>query len=118
MASTRFERHPALTVSVVSIVGAILLLLAMEAAVRWLAPAIIFRGTDARLIAARTFFDTHGNARNFNGQAFGIPVHIDADGSQKDIEALVAQSQKRSAVYDIITNPTNVNVEVVAVEAV
>jgi len=25
----------------------------------------------------------------------------------------VAQSQKRSAVYDIITNPTNVSVEVV-----
>jgi hypothetical protein len=25
----------------------------------------------------------------------------------------VAQSQKRSAVYDIVTNPTNVTVEVV-----
>ena len=30
----------------------------------------------------------------------------------EDIEALVAQSQKRSAVYDIVTNPTNVTVEV------
>jgi uncharacterized OsmC-like protein len=30
---------------------------------------------------------------------------IDADASKQDIEALVAQSQKRSAVYDIITNP-------------
>ena len=29
-----------------------------------------------------------------------------------EIEALVAQSQKRSAVYDIITNPTDVQVEV------
>ena len=29
-----------------------------------------------------------------------------------DIDALVAQSQKRSAVYDIVTNPTNVTVEV------
>src|SRR6185369_1825918 len=29
-----------------------------------------------------------------------------------DIKAIVAQSQKRSAVYDIITNPTNVTVEV------
>ncbi len=38
---------------------------------------------------------------------------IDADASQKDIEALVAQSQKRSAVYDIVTNPTNVTVDVV-----
>ena len=31
---------------------------------------------------------------------------------REDIEALVAQSQKRSAVYDIITNPTNVSVNV------
>jgi len=37
---------------------------------------------------------------------------IDADASKKDIEALVAQSQKRSAVFDIITNPTNVTVQV------
>ena len=37
---------------------------------------------------------------------------IDADASQADIEALVAQSQKRSAVFDIITNPTNVSVSV------
>ena len=44
----------------------------------------------------------------------GIKVHfkIDADASEEDIAAIVAQSQKRSAVFDIITNPTNVNVEV------
>ena len=44
----------------------------------------------------------------------GIKVHfhIDADASEEDIKALVAQSQKRSAVFDIVTNPTNVNVEV------
>jgi uncharacterized OsmC-like protein len=42
-----------------------------------------------------------------------VSFNIDADASKKDIEALVAQSQKRSAVYDIITNPTNVSVEVV-----
>ena len=41
-----------------------------------------------------------------------ITFKIDADASKKDIEALVAQSQKRSAVYDAITNPTNVTVEV------
>jgi uncharacterized OsmC-like protein len=41
-----------------------------------------------------------------------VTFNIDADASQKDIEALVAQSQKRSAVYDIVTNPTNVIVEV------
>ena len=44
----------------------------------------------------------------------GIKIHydIDADASDDDIKALVAQSQKRSAVYDIVTNPTNVTVEV------
>ncbi len=42
-----------------------------------------------------------------------VKFRIDADASKKDIEALVAQSQKRSAVYDAITNPTNVTVEVV-----
>ncbi|HKB13808.1 MAG TPA: OsmC family protein [Vicinamibacterales bacterium] len=42
-----------------------------------------------------------------------VTFHIDADASKTDLEALVAQSQKRSAVYDIVTNPTNVTVEVV-----
>ena len=44
----------------------------------------------------------------------GIKVvfDIDADASREDIAALVAQSQKRSAVFDIVTNPTNVAVEV------
>ena len=37
-----------------------------------------------------------------------VTFNIDADASKKDIEAIVAQSQKRSAVYDIVTNPTNV----------
>lgn len=41
-----------------------------------------------------------------------IKFDIDADASQQEIEALVAQSQKRSAVFDIVTNPTNVTVEV------
>ncbi len=41
-----------------------------------------------------------------------VTYNIDADASPDDIKALVAQSQKRSAVYDIITNPTNVKVEV------
>ena len=44
----------------------------------------------------------------------GIKVHydIDAEASEDDIKALVAQSQKRSAVFDIVTNPTNVTVDV------
>ena len=41
-----------------------------------------------------------------------VKYQIDADASDDDIKALVAQSQKRSAVYDIITNPTDVEVEV------
>ena len=41
-----------------------------------------------------------------------VTFSIDADASKEDIEALVAQSQKRSAVFDALTNPTNVTVEV------
>jgi len=42
-----------------------------------------------------------------------VTFNIDADASPEDIEALVAQSQKRSAVFDALTNPTDVTVEVV-----
>ena len=43
-----------------------------------------------------------------------IRVHfdVDANASDDDIKAVVAQSQKRSAVFDIVTNPTNVFVTV------
>lgn len=44
--------------------------------------------------------------------AIRVSFDVDADASEEDIRALVAQSQKRSAVFDIITNPTNVFVEV------
>ncbi len=42
----------------------------------------------------------------------GIKVHyeIDADATPEQIAALVAQSQKRSAVFDILVNPTDVSV--------
>ena len=44
----------------------------------------------------------------------GIRIHyeIDADATPDEIEALVAQSQKRSAVFDVVTNPTSVTVQV------
>jgi uncharacterized OsmC-like protein len=42
-----------------------------------------------------------------------VTYKIDADATPEDVKALVAQSQKRSAVYDAITNPTNITVEVV-----
>jgi uncharacterized OsmC-like protein len=41
-----------------------------------------------------------------------VTFDVDADAPRKDIEALIAQSQKRSAVFDIVTNPTNVTVRV------
>jgi uncharacterized OsmC-like protein len=41
-----------------------------------------------------------------------VTFDVDADATREEIEGLVAQSQKRSAVFDIITNPTNVAVKV------
>jgi uncharacterized OsmC-like protein len=41
-----------------------------------------------------------------------VSFQIDADATREEIEALVAQSQKRSAVFDVVTNPTNVSVTV------
>jgi uncharacterized OsmC-like protein len=52
-----------------------------------------------------------GDVRN-GFDAIKVTYTIDADASRADIEAIVAQSQKRSAVFDIITNPTTVRVEV------
>jgi len=51
------------------------------------------------------------NVRNgFDG--ITVKYAIDADATDEEIAAVVAQSQKRSAVFDILTNPTNVMVEV------
>jgi len=41
-----------------------------------------------------------------------VTYDIDADASPADLQAVVAQSQKRSAVYDVLTNPTNISVKV------
>jgi uncharacterized OsmC-like protein len=50
-----------------------------------------------------------GDVRNgFN--AINVTYDIDADAPRADLEAIVAQSQKRSAVFDIVTNPTTVRV--------
>jgi uncharacterized OsmC-like protein len=40
-----------------------------------------------------------------------VRFSIDADASRDDLEALIAQSQKRSAVFDVVTNPVKVLVE-------
>jgi len=77
------------------------------------------RGIQLRSVGAtiEAEMDLHGilgadpEVRNgFSG--IKVDYQIDADASPEDIRALVAQSQKRSAVYDIITNPTNVTVNV------
>lgn len=45
--------------------------------------------------------------------AIRVSFDVDADATDDEIKALIAQSQKRSAVFDIVTNPTNVHVTVV-----
>jgi uncharacterized OsmC-like protein len=42
--------------------------------------------------------------------AIRVNFDIDADATAEEIKAVVAQSQKRSAVFDIVTNPTSVHV--------
>ena len=51
-----------------------------------------------------------GDVRN-GFDSITVTYDIDADASRRDLEAILAQSQKRSAVYDVITNPTTVRVE-------
>ena len=41
-----------------------------------------------------------------------VSFEIDADADADEIAALVAQSQKRSAVFDVLTRPTNISVAV------
>ncbi|NIB42389.1 OsmC family protein [Pseudomaricurvus alkylphenolicus] len=40
-----------------------------------------------------------------------VVFDIDADASEDEIKALVAQSQKRSAVFDALANPTHIQVQ-------
>ena len=58
----------------------------------------------------RGFLGAGGGVRNgFDG--IKVVYDIESDATKDQVAAIVAQSQKRSAVYDIITNPTNVTVE-------
>jgi uncharacterized OsmC-like protein len=50
-----------------------------------------------------------GDVRN-GFDTITVTYDIDADASRADLEAIIAQSQKRSAVFDIVTNPTTVRV--------
>lgn len=77
------------------------------------------RGIQLRSVKARVEgdMDIYGilgmDADIRNGfSAIRVSFDIDADASAEDIAAVVAQSQKRSAVFDIIANPGTVNVTV------
>lgn len=77
------------------------------------------RGVQLRSVTATVAGDMDlqgilGIDRDVRNGFDGITVRyeIDAEASRGDIEAIVAQSQKRSAVFDVVTNPTNVVVEV------
>jgi uncharacterized OsmC-like protein len=41
-----------------------------------------------------------------------VTFDIEADASKEEVAAIVAQSQKRSAVFDVLTNPTDVFVKI------
>jgi uncharacterized OsmC-like protein len=75
---------------------------------------IQLRSVQATLEAGMNVLGILGGDPDVRNGFDGIKVTylIDADASKSDIDALVAQSQKRSAVFDIVTNPTNVTVEV------
>ncbi len=73
---------------------------------------IQLRSVKATLEAGMDIQGILGIDANVRNGFDGIKVHyeIDADATADQIAALVAQSQKRSAVFDILTNPTDVTV--------
>jgi len=73
---------------------------------------IQLRSVKATLEAGMDLRGILGIDENVRNGFEGINVHyeIDADATEAEIAALVAQSQKRSAVFDIVTNPTDVSV--------
>ena len=75
---------------------------------------IQLRSVKATLEAGMDLFGILGidsDVRN-GFDAIKVTFDIDADASKEDIAGLVAQSQRRSAVFDIVTNPTRVAVEI------
>jgi uncharacterized OsmC-like protein len=75
---------------------------------------IQLRSVEAKLEGAMDIQGILGVDRDVRNGYDDIKVtfNIDADASRQEIEAIVAQSQKRSAVYDVITNPVDVTVQV------
>jgi len=76
--------------------------------------SIQLRSVQATLAAEMDLHGILGADPDIRNGFSGVTVsyQIDADATPEEIAALVAQSQKRSAVYDIITNPTAVTVTV------
>jgi uncharacterized OsmC-like protein len=75
---------------------------------------IALRSVQATVEADEDIRGILGADREIRNGFTGVRVsyQIDADATPEQIKALVAQSQKRSAVYDILTNPTHVTVDV------
>jgi uncharacterized OsmC-like protein len=73
---------------------------------------IQLRSVKATLEAGMDLQGILGIDANVRNGFDGIKVHyeINADATAEEIAALVAQAQKRSAVFDVITNPTDVTV--------
>jgi uncharacterized OsmC-like protein len=77
------------------------------------------RGTQLHSVTAdlTAEMDLHGilgadpGVRN-GFSSVAVTYRIDADATPEEVRAIVAQSQKRSAVFDIMTNPTDVTVTV------
>jgi uncharacterized OsmC-like protein len=53
-----------------------------------------------------------GSVRN-GYQGVKVVFHIDGDADEETLRGIVEQSRRRSAVYDVLTNPTPVSVDVV-----
>ena len=53
-----------------------------------------------------------GTVRN-GYQQIRVTFHIEGDADDEKLRALVEQSRQRSAVYDVLTNPTPVVIDVV-----
>ena len=47
-------------------------------------------------------------------QGIKVTFHVEGDADAETLRGIVEQSRRRSAVYDVLTNPTPVSVEVVA----
>ena len=53
-----------------------------------------------------------GDVRNGYEQ-IKVTLHIEGDADEATLRGIVEQSRRRSAVYDVLTNPTPVAIEVV-----